>query len=102
AARDSRFATNPFCVAVPGSARNAPVILDCASSKVAWGKLKVALNKGELAAEGLLIDSEGRPTRDPAVVVPEPVGSMVVFGEHKGSGIALICELLGGALTGGD
>jgi uncharacterized oxidoreductase len=102
AARDSRFATNPFCFAIPGSARNASVILDCASSKVAWGKLKVALNKDELAAEGLLIDSEGRPTRDPAVVVPEPVGSMVVFGEHKGSGIALICELLGGALTGGD
>jgi len=102
AARESRFATNPFCFAVPGSVRNAPVILDCATSKVAWGKLKVALNKGELAGEGLLLDSEGRPTRDPAVVVPEPVGSMVAFGEHKGSGIALICELLGGALTGGD
>lgn len=102
AARDSRFATNPFCFAVPGSARTASVILDCASSKVAWGKLKVALNKGELAGAGLLIDAQGRPTRDPAVVVPEPVGSMVAFGEHKGSGIALICELLGGALTGGD
>jgi|SRR5579871_2808250 len=102
AARESRFATNPFCFAVPGSARNAAVILDCASSKVAWGKLKVAFNKGELAADGLLIDAQGRPTRDPAVVVPEPVGAMVAFGEHKGSGIALICELLGGALTGGD
>jgi len=102
AAREPRFATNPFCFAVPGSMRNAAIILDCATSKVAWGKLKVALNKGELAPEGLLLDAAGRPTRDPSVVVPDPVGSMIVFGEHKGSGIALICELLGGALTGGD
>lgn len=102
AARESRFATNPFCFAVPGSIRNSAIVLDCATSKVAWGKLKVAFNKGEMAPEGLLLDTAGHPSRDPSVVVPNPVGSMVVFGEHKGSGIALICELLGGALTGGD
>ena len=102
AARESRFATNPFCFAVPGSMRNAAILLDCATSKVAWGKLKLAFNKGAMAPEGLLLDAAGRPTRDPSVVVPDPVGAMVVFGEHKGSGIALICELLGGALTGGD
>jgi uncharacterized oxidoreductase len=102
AAREARFATNPFCFTVPGSMRNAAIVLDCATSKVAWGKLKVAFNKGEMAPEGLMLDAAGHPSRDPAVVVPDPVGSMVMFGEHKGSGIALICELLGGALTGGD
>jgi hydroxycarboxylate dehydrogenase B len=102
AAREARFATNPFCFTVPGSMRNAAIVLDCATSKVAWGKLKVALNKGEMAPEGLLLDTAGHPSRDPSLVVPDPVGAMVVFGEHKGSGIALICELLGGALTGGD
>jgi uncharacterized oxidoreductase len=102
AAREARFSTNPFCFAMPATAANAGLVLDCATSKVAWGKLKVALNKGELAPEGLMIDAGGRPTRDPSAVVPDPVGSLVVFGEHKGSGIALFCELLGGALTGGD
>jgi uncharacterized oxidoreductase len=102
AARQSRFGTNPFCFAVPASMQNPAVVLDCATSKVAWGKLKVAFNRREMAPEGLLLDVDGNPTRDPSVVVPEPVGAMIAFGDHKGSGIALICELLGGALTGGN
>jgi uncharacterized oxidoreductase len=102
AARQSRFGTNPFCFAVPGSLQNPAVILDCATSRVAWGKLKVAFNKGELAPDGLMLDAEGKPTRDPSAVVPDALGAMIAFGEHKGSGIALICELLGGALTGGN
>ncbi len=122
--RQARFGTNPFCFAAPASARHAPtaarnaptssrhaptssrhanVILDGATSKVAWGKLKIAFNKGEQAGEGLMIDAAGRPSRDPATVVAsDATGALVIFGEHKGSGIALFCELLAGALTGGD
>jgi len=102
AAREPRFSTNPFCFAVPAAARNPAVILDCATSQVAWGKLKVAFNKREQVADGLLLDPNGKPTRDPSVMVPDPLGAMVVFGGHKGSGIALMCDLLGAALTGGD
>src|SRR5690606_11365689 len=53
---------------------------------------------------GYLIDEKGQPTTDPGVVVVPQAGGMfgalMAFGEHKGYGMALACELLGGALTG--
>jgi uncharacterized oxidoreductase len=96
----SRFGTNPCCIGIP--LRNAdPIILDYATSFVAQGKMRVAHNKGERVREGMLIDPQGLPTTDPAVVVMEPLGALLTFGEYKGFGMALVCELLGGALSGG-
>jgi hydroxycarboxylate dehydrogenase B len=105
---DARFGTNPMCVGVPLGNRE-PFILDFATSRVAQGKMRVAHNKAEQVAEGLLIDHRGQPTTDPSVVVtPKPDtngqpqwGALLPFGEHKGSGLAMACELLAGALTGG-
>ena len=83
----------------------APFILDFATSRVAQGKMRVAHNQGKRVAAGLLMDEHGHPTTDPRVVVspvvPGVFGSLIAFGEHKGYGLAVACELLGGALTGG-
>lgn len=98
---DARFATNPFCVGVPPAAGKPAVILDFATSLVALGKVRVALNRGERLPEGVLIDAGGRPTTDPAVMYQEPRGAILPFGLHKGYGLAFVCELLAGALTGG-
>jgi hydroxycarboxylate dehydrogenase B len=98
--RDARHGTNPFCVGIPRPGQ-APVILDFATSRIAQGKTRVAFNKGEALAEGILIDDQGEPTTNPRYSVIEPAGAILPFGEHKGSGLALICELLGGALAGG-
>ena len=98
---DARFATNPFCVAVPAAAGRPAVVLDFATSLVALGKVRVALNKGERLPEGTLIDSAGRGTTDPAVMYTEPRGAILPFGLHKGYGMAFLCELLAGAFTGG-
>ena len=98
---DARFATNPFCVGVPAAAGKPAVILDFATSLVALGKVRVALNRGERLAEGVLIDAAGQPTTDPAVMYQEPRGAILPFGLHKGYGLAFVCELLAGALTGG-
>jgi uncharacterized oxidoreductase len=65
------------------------------------GKARVAKNKGEEVGDGCLIDSQGYPTRNPRVVFEPPIGALLPFGDHKGSGLAFICELLAGALTGG-
>ena len=100
AGRDARFGTNPCCIGVPLPGE-APFILDYATSAVAQGKLRVAHNKGEKVPLGRLIDDHGRPTDDPRYAVVPPYGAMQPFGEHKGSGMAIACELLGGALTGG-
>jgi len=100
---DGRFGTNPFCVGVPLKGRP-PFVLDFATSRVAQGKMRVAHNEGRQVEPGYLIDEQGRPTTDPGVVVvPQPsglFGALLPFGEHKGYGMAVACELLGGALTG--
>ncbi len=101
---DGRFGTNPFCAGVPLPGR-APVILDFATSVIAQGKTRVAHNKGEPVAPGQLIDEQGRPTTDPRYTVVPPFGALLTFGgeqgSHKGYGLALMCELLGGALAAG-
>ncbi len=101
---DGRFGTNPCCIGVPLKGRD-PLVLDFATSRVAQGKMRVAYNEGRRVEPGTLIDEEGRPTTDPGVVVvPQSkglFGALLAFGEHKGYGLAVACELLGGALTGG-
>jgi uncharacterized oxidoreductase len=101
---DGRYGTNPFCVGIPLAGRP-PFVLDFATSRVAQGKMRVAHNEGRQVEPGYLIDEKGRPTTDPGVVVvPQPggmFGALLAFGEHKGYGMAVACELLGGALTGG-
>ena len=98
--RDARFGTNPCCIGVPLPG-GPPFILDYATSAVAQGKLRVAYNKREKVPPGRLIDNQGNPTDDPRYAVVPPFGAMLPFGEHKGYGMALACELLGGALSGG-
>lgn len=98
---DARFGTNPLCIAIPGTAHTAPILLDMATSRIALGKVRVAMNKGEQVAAGTLIDAHGQPTTDPQVMFQEPCGALLPIGEHKGYGLALLCELLSGLLTGG-
>ena len=97
---DARFGTNPVAIGIP-LPDQPPFILDMATSGVAQGKVRVAHNKGEKLVEGLLIDDHGRPTTDPRFGVIEPFGALTTFGLHKGYGLAVVAELLGGALTGG-
>jgi uncharacterized oxidoreductase len=98
---DARFGTNPFCVGVPLSGRE-PLILDFATSVIAQGKTRVAHNQGQRVEPGCLIDDQGQPTTDPRFAVVPPLGALLTFGAHKGSGLALMCELLGGALAAGQ
>jgi uncharacterized oxidoreductase len=92
--------TNPCCIGIPVPDAP-PIVLDFATSVVAQGKMRVAYNKGETVPSGRLIDDRGAPTEEPRYVVVEPYGALMPFGEHKGSGLGIICELLGGALAGG-
>ncbi|MDX2159101.1 MAG: malate/lactate/ureidoglycolate dehydrogenase [Hyphomicrobiaceae bacterium] len=98
---DARFGTNPICIGVPREGKD-PIVLDFATSRIAQGKTRVAHNRGKKLDPGTIIDDEGRPTTDPRYTVIPPFGAIMTFGEHKGYGLAMIAELLGGALTGGD
>ena len=98
--RDARFGTNPFTVGIPVAGRE-PILLDFATSVIAQGKARVAHNKGEKLPLGRIIDDQGKDSDNPAYAVVEPLGAILAFGEHKGYGMAVACELLGGALAAG-
>ena len=97
---DARFGTNPVCIAIPLPGEP-PFLLDMATSAVAQGKIRVAHNKREKVSREWLIDDRGNPTDDPRYGVVDPLGALRTFGGHKGYGLSLACELLGGALSGG-
>ena len=107
---ERRLSTAPFCVGIPRQGAE-PVILDFATSLVAEGKIAVASRGGKPLPEGALVGPDGALSSDPAMIygpfAPDGPrdprlgeGAIRAFGEHKGSGLALICELLGGSLTG--
>jgi LDH2 family malate/lactate/ureidoglycolate dehydrogenase len=87
--------TNPFAWSAP--LRNDVVVLDFATSKVAEGKLKIALAEGRTVAPGSIVDRDGRPSTDPADLYAG--GALLPFGEHKGSGMSMLIELTAGLLS---
>lgn len=102
--------TDPVAVGVPNPGGE-DFILDFATSLVAEGKALVAGTGGKPLPGDALTDAQGRPTGDPRVLYgdsldspnPDPragPGALRAMGDHKGSGLALACELLAGALTG--
>ncbi|MCU0889236.1 MAG: malate/lactate/ureidoglycolate dehydrogenase [Rubritepida sp.] len=106
---ERRFSTAPFSVGVP--LPGGPVILDFATSLVAEGKVLVASNGGKKLPADALITADGQLSGDPHTLYGDypdvgprnpanGTGAIRAFGEHKGSGLAFMCELLAGALTG--
>ena len=98
---DARFVTNPYCTAIPATEKHPMFILDMATSTIAMGKARVANLSGKQVPEGSVIDQQGKPTTDPSVMFQEPAGSLTPFGLHKGFGLALLGDILGGAFSGG-
>lgn len=93
---DRVFGTNPFAYAFPRS--GTPFLMDFATSVVAEGKLRVAMAKGAAIPEGWILDKERRPSTNPADFYDG--GVLLPLGGHKGYGLLMVADLLGGALTG--
>jgi uncharacterized oxidoreductase len=98
--RDARLGTNPVSVGVPAVADADPFLLDMATSAAAYGKIRVAHNKGVAVAPGLIIDADGRDTTRTEAIFGEPRGALLPMAGHKGYGLAVAAELLAGALSG--
>jgi uncharacterized oxidoreductase len=96
-----RLSANPIAAGIPVAGKM-PIVLDMSACTIAEGKIRVALNKGTTVPENCIIDSEGRPTNDPKVFYADPPGAILSIAGHKGYGLAVVCEILAGALTGGD
>lgn len=93
---ESLLSTNPIAVGVP-SAGPRPILLDMATTVAAYGKVKLAAQRGETMPEGWMIDADGNPLTNPLEAAG---GSLLPIGGPKGFGLALIFGLLAGTLNG--
>jgi len=92
------FCTNPIGWGIPTD--NEPIVFDMSSSGITYYGLLEAKTKGVQVAEGLGYDKEGKETTDPAEILG---GAIRPFDKGiKGAGLALMVQIIGGALVGGD
>jgi LDH2 family malate/lactate/ureidoglycolate dehydrogenase len=89
------LSTNPIAIAIPGG--EDPILLDMATTVAAYGKVKLAADRGELMPEGWMIDRDGNSLTDPAKAEG---GSLLPIGGPKGFGLALMFGFLAGTLNG--
>jgi len=104
--------TNPIAFAAP-TKRNAPFLLDMATSSVANNKIKVYELNGKTLPAGWVLDGKGQPVRDPKAAMQviydkqggggqTPLGGTAEMSSHKGYGLAMMGHILGGTLSGGS
>jgi delta1-piperideine-2-carboxylate reductase len=94
--REPLFGTNPLSIAWPRHGR-APVVLDMATAAMARGEISIAARDGKSVPLGTGLDAAGQPTTDPREILN---GVMLPFGGYKGSGLALMVELLAAGALG--
>jgi uncharacterized oxidoreductase len=90
--------TNPIAAGIPLGAGQPPVVMDFATAAAAEGKLRVAAATGAPIESGLVIDQDGRPATTAEAFYQG--GALLPFGGHKGYGLNVMIEMLGGALSG--
>lgn len=98
-----KLGTNPIAVAVP-TGREAPFLLDMATSTVPYGKIMLARRLGVEIPTGWAADEDGLPTNDPEVAFKArnllPLGGTRDQGSHKGYGLGMVVDILSGILSG--
>ena len=93
------YGTNPMAFACPRPGAP-PMVWDQASSALARGEIMLAARDGHEVPEGAGVDAQGRPTTDPTAILEG--GMQLPFGGYKGASIAMMVELMGAALGGGN
>lgn len=91
------FGTNPMAFAWPRPGKH-PMVFDQASSTMARGEIMIAARDGHSVPYGAGIDSNGKDTTDPNAILDG--GAQLAFGGYKGAALAMMVELLAGALIG--
>lgn len=92
------FGTNPIAFAAPLPGED-PLVIDLALSRVARGKIMAAKQKGDPIPDNWAFDRQGKPTTDATEAI---AGTMAPSGEAKGAALAMMVEVLAGALTGAN
>jgi uncharacterized oxidoreductase len=97
--RERRLSANPIAIAIPRSSAP-PILIDLSTCAIAGGKVTIARNSGKSVPAGCIVDSEGRPSTNPADFVGPPEGALLPFGGHKGFALGLATDILSGAISG--
>lgn len=97
--KDPRIGNNPFIIAIPRS-NGAHIVLDCAMSQFAYGKIEEARMKGEKLPVPGGYDTMGNMTTAPAEI--EKTGRVLPMGYWKGSGMSILLDLAAAVLSGGN
>ena len=91
--------TNPMAFGIP-TRSGQPILLDFATASMSMGEIQRRVAKGEPIPDGVILDGQGNPTNDFKTFRGPPRGVFLPFGSYKGSGVALVTEILGGLLSG--
>ena len=89
---------NPLAIGIP-TADGEPVVLDLAMTQSSISRVRQAEAAGRSVPEGWGLDERGRPTTDPSVLLQS--WRFLPMGQHKGSGLAFMVDLLTAGLAGG-
>jgi L-2-hydroxycarboxylate dehydrogenase (NAD+) len=101
---ERRLGTNPIAIAFPGH-KNPPIVIDLATSVVAFGKIEMAARAGVVLPEGWIIDAQGQASTDAADVYTGgllPLGSTREMGAHKGYCLSAMVDILSAVLSGAN
>ena len=97
--------TNPIAIAFPGY-EEPPIVIDMATSAVAYGKIEIALRTQTKVPKGWIVDRDGRDPTDPQDMIDGgaqlPLGSEKELGGHKGYGLAAMVDILCCILSGAN
>lgn len=100
-AKHAYLSTAPIAAAIPAG-NEKPILLDAATSTVAWGKIEIARREGKSIPAGWAVDTDGNITTDPnEAVALTPLGGARDTSGQKGYGLGLFIETLCGQLAGG-
>jgi hydroxycarboxylate dehydrogenase B len=91
--------TNPMAFGIPARDGHA-IILDFATASMSMGEIQKRVARKEPIPDGVILDGNGNPTNDFNAFRGPPRGVFLPFGGYKGSGVALMTEILGGLLSG--
>jgi LDH2 family malate/lactate/ureidoglycolate dehydrogenase len=101
---ERRLGTNPIAIAFPGF-KNPPIVIDLATSVVAFGKVEIAKRAGKAIPEGWIIDKDGKASTDPEDVYSGgllPLGATREMGGHKGYCLSAMVDILSCVLSGAN
>jgi LDH2 family malate/lactate/ureidoglycolate dehydrogenase len=91
--------TNPMAFGIPAR-DDKRIILDFATASMSMGEIQKRVAQNKPIPDGVLLDGQGNPTNDFKAFRGPPRGVFLPFGGYKGSGVALVSEILGGLLSG--